>query len=371
MITVTLASGSYAEAVRHCDHPAEFANGVELRIDTWEAVDPVEVGHCLEQCRRRYTNVILTMRLQRDGGACTAGRRRRNRILLECVRKLPPDVYVDLEIEQLGSGEDDKLCTAIAEAGGRVIRSYHSFEPGVDMDALQQLGRVSGAELPKAAVMPESTGDLLQLLMFARSFRPGDQIVLGMGEWGMPSRMCPLVFGSRWTYAADSSGPAAPGQLTAAELAIRCRTHLHTPATKYFAIFGNPVMHSRSPEFHNQRFEEARYNAVYVPFPLSDADAGIRVIQQWPLVGVSVTIPHKHGVLLWENTDPEEAVQAVGAANTAVGGQFGIRLSNTDVEGFLYPLLERGFTLRSTRCLVIGAGGAARAVVYGLLLHGA
>ncbi|AFG38750.1 type I 3-dehydroquinate dehydratase [Spirochaeta africana] len=372
MITVTLCASSGEDARRRGMALDPAASGVELRLDSWAEIPAGELRRSLELLRRRFETVIVTWRLPQDGGACQIARAQRNRRLGELIDEFLPEVWLDLEIEQLNQPDDSRLVTAAQAAGVRLIRSCHAFEPGLDMQRLQALEQIPADQLAKAAVMPGSTADLLQLLQFARSFRPGFQVILGMGEWGIPSRICPRVFGSCWTYAAETArSAAAPGQLGAAELARKYRTHLHHPDTRYFAIFGNPVMHSKSPEFHNERFAEAGKDAAYIPFPLSDATLGEQVIRQWPLQGVSITIPHKHGALGWESAEPVPAVQAVGAANTAVVAGHGIELLNTDVEGFLHPLQERGLNLRGMHCLVIGAGGAARAIVYGLLSSGA
>lgn len=370
MITVTITGTDAQSALTRAASAIGYARGAELRIDWWKRIDPQMVADCLTNLQQHFTEVVLTMRLEQDGGLFSGSRAERNAVLQSCVELIPDGVWLDMELEQLSDADDQRICNLLPE-NSRVIRSYHSFTDGIDIAALQQLGVVSEKELPKAAVRPNSTEELIQLLQFARSFRPGDQIVLGMGEWGIPSRMCPMVFGSLWSYASDADSPAAPGQMTATEMVRRGRTNMHDKNTRFFAIFGNPVMHSSSPDYHNARFREAKVNAAYIPFPLSSAGVGLDVMQHWPLSGVSITIPHKNGVLQWPDGEPDDAALAVGAANTAVSEQRGLQLYNTDVEGFLHPLIKRGFNLRSTRCLVIGAGGAARAVVYGLLTHGA
>jgi shikimate dehydrogenase len=139
--------------------------------------------------------------------------------------------------------------------------------------------------------------------------------------------------------------------------------------TKVVTLLGHPVEHSLSPRLHNPAFEAQGVNAVYVATPvrsehLGEAVAGLRAMQFW---GANVTVPHKEAVrpLLDAVTD---RAAAVGAVNTIVREGDTLRGDNTDVAGFLMPLADReGAALEGARMTVFGAGGAARAVVYGLL----
>ena len=139
--------------------------------------------------------------------------------------------------------------------------------------------------------------------------------------------------------------------------------------TKVVTLLGHPVEHSRSPTIHNTAFRAQGVNAVYVATPvrpdrIADAVAGLRAMQ---FLGANVTVPHKESVrpLLDEVS---ERVAAVGAVNTIVREGDTLRGDNTDVAGFLAPLVEAvGDALDGARMVVFGAGGAARAVVYGLL----
>ncbi|THB66826.1 MAG: type I 3-dehydroquinate dehydratase [Spirochaetaceae bacterium] len=370
MITVTLMAADPMEAVRQALEHQQYASGVELRLDCWLAINPEKLVLCLGELKGRFENVVLTVRLPRDGGKWSGTRKARNSLLLELIPGLQSDIYLDLEIEQINDPDDQEIVRLCKAKGFSIIRSSHCFDPGINHELLDKMGDVPSDELPKIAIMPSSTSDLLDLLKFARSYRFGNQIVLGMGEWGLPSRLCPAVFGSRWTYAAAAVA-GAPGQLDASELAGRFFTHRMNQDSRYFAIFGNPVSHSRSPDFHNPIFQSSDFNAGYILFPLSRAENGARVIREWPLCGASITVPHKQGTLLWPGAKADDAVKAVGAANTVVTQGQDLLLFNTDVEGFLSPLRQAGFQFDGARCVVIGAGGAGRAAVYGLAKNGA
>ena len=144
--------------------------------------------------------------------------------------------------------------------------------------------------------------------------------------------------------------------------------------TRILTLLGDPVEHSLSPRIHNAAFREQGVNAVYVATPvhpkaLEDAIEGLRALQ---FLGANVTVPHKEAVLplLDEVTDRAAAIGAVNTIVSAASDDHPTRLQgdNTDVTGFLAPLEKRvGDALGGASMLVFGAGGAARAVVYGLL----
>ncbi|MFB6247054.1 MAG: shikimate dehydrogenase [Salinibacter sp.] len=139
--------------------------------------------------------------------------------------------------------------------------------------------------------------------------------------------------------------------------------------TQVVPLIGHPVGHSRSPRIHNTAFRAQDVNAVYVATPVRpDAlAAGVEGLRALQFLGANVTVPHKEAVrpLMDEVT---ERAAAVGAVNTIVRTGDTLRGDNTDVAGFLTPLVAAvGDALGGTEMLVFGAGGAARAVVYGLL----
>lgn len=138
--------------------------------------------------------------------------------------------------------------------------------------------------------------------------------------------------------------------------------------TRVVGIFGDPVEHSLSPAMHNAAFAALGLDFVYVPFRVN-AEAlreATRAIRALDLVGVSVTVPHKEQILpLLDFCSP--LARRVGAVNTVVnrGGQ--LWGDNTDVHGVVSALREARFRVRGKRAVVVGAGGAARAVIAALL----
>lgn len=144
-----------------------------------------------------------------------------------------------------------------------------------------------------------------------------------------------------------------------------------TGATRVIGIFGDPVAHSRSPDMHNAAFRALGLPYVYVPFPVRSAhlrDAA-RAIRSLDLAGVNVTVPHKAAIVRYV----DELGPAAGlcqAVNTVVHRDGRLYGDNTDGLGFLRSLAERRRSVRGREVVLIGAGGAARAVLVALMQAG-
>ena len=140
-----------------------------------------------------------------------------------------------------------------------------------------------------------------------------------------------------------------------------------------YGIFGYPIAHSRSPQMHNRTFQKLGIDAVYVPFliepnRLAEAVAALRALN---IRGVNITIPHKEAVLgLLDELAPE--AHLIGAVNTIVNRDGHLVGHNTDCLGFMRSLrYELNFDPKGKRILLLGAGGAGRAVTVGLAQAGA
>ncbi len=143
--------------------------------------------------------------------------------------------------------------------------------------------------------------------------------------------------------------------------------------TELVGLIGHPVEHSLSPVMHNAAFEEKGLDYVYLAFDvppdsLKEAVLGARALG---IVGLNVTIPHKVAVMdLCDELDRD--AELIGAVNTLRFSEGSIEGYNTDGEGFLRALREEaGFEPKGAKCVVLGAGGAARAVVFKLGDEGA
>jgi shikimate dehydrogenase len=137
--------------------------------------------------------------------------------------------------------------------------------------------------------------------------------------------------------------------------------------TKLLGVIGNPISHSLSPVMHNRAIVSLGLDYVYLPLPIKEEDlataiAGFAAID---LVGFSVTIPHKQSIIPYLN-EISDTARLVGAVNTVWRKETGWFGTNTDVEGFISPLQKLNRPWSQTKAVILGNGGAARAVVVGL-----
>jgi shikimate dehydrogenase len=142
--------------------------------------------------------------------------------------------------------------------------------------------------------------------------------------------------------------------------------------TNLAGIFGYPVAHSLSPAMHNAAFAALGLNWVFLPLSVAPPDLpdALRGFRALGFRGASVTVPHKQTVMPLLDEITEEA-RAMGAVNAIIRWNDWLIGDNTDWRGFLIPLGEVGFDPSGQHCAVLGAGGAARAVVYALARSGA
>jgi len=142
--------------------------------------------------------------------------------------------------------------------------------------------------------------------------------------------------------------------------------------TKVCGVIGDPIEHTMSPVMHNAAFKKLGIDYLYVPFrvrkeELEKAIAGMRALN---IRGLNVTIPHKVEVISFlDKVDP--LVEKIGAVNTIVNDGGVLTGYNTDATGFLQALLERGVEPKGKNTVILGAGGASRAISFILAERGA
>ena len=139
--------------------------------------------------------------------------------------------------------------------------------------------------------------------------------------------------------------------------------------TKLYALFGDPVAHSLGPVMHNAAFCAEKINAVYLSFRVKNIKQAVDAIKTLNIKGASITIPHKEAVIPFLD-ELDGPVLGMGAVNTIVNRDGKLFGYNTDCMGAVDPLL-RICDLKAKRVVVLGAGGAARAVAFGVKQKGA
>ena len=140
--------------------------------------------------------------------------------------------------------------------------------------------------------------------------------------------------------------------------------------TQIVGILGHPIKHSYSPQMHNMTFENQNLNCIYLPFdiPASNLKDALKSLITLGIKGVNVTIPHKERIIQYLD-HVSEAASSVGAVNTIVNQSGQLFGYNTDVDGIIETLLPFKNDIAKSSVTVIGAGGAARAVLYTLIRH--
>jgi 3-dehydroquinate dehydratase/shikimate dehydrogenase len=197
-----------------------------------------------------------------------------------------------------------------------------------------------------------------------------------MGELGMPSRILCAKYGAPFSYAAPGDQrEVAPGQLSFDVMRTLYRFDEIDSETQVFAVLGDPIAHSLSPQIHNAAFRHEGLNAVYVPLriPAEVFSETLDAYEWLNFRGYSVTIPHKQAVMA-KAAECDQPVQDIGAANTLFRDKQGQwRATNTDYSAALESVqlgLRRQYSdtsLRGRRVLMLGAGGVARAIGLAML----
>ncbi len=360
MICLALTGTSLKENLAFLKKYRNMVDLCELRADF---LDPWNSDEIRQFPLKAGIPVIFTLRRKSDGGYWTENEKHREQRIISVLSS--HYAYVDLE-------KDSHTAEAAEHArkiGVEVIRSQHDFNgvPENFSRKIEMLPEHAG-EIPKYAVMPKSTEDLRRVLNAMR-ITSGKRIILGMGDWGFPSRILSSYYGCWFTFVSPSGSSAAPGHVDPEVIRNVYRHHLITQSTEIFGIIGNPIMHSRSPLIHNRGYSIQKMDAVYIPFKVDNLDQWFSLAEEIPVKAFSVTIPHKENVIS-RLSETSPAVERVGACNTVVRNGKPHRWygENTDISGFLHPLKDGlfGEELGSKKAAVIGAGGAARAVVYGL-----
>ena len=353
----------------------KYADMAELRVDCLDPNERFLIRSFPEQAGKP---VILTIRREIDGGRFVGGEGERISLMARGLAYAEVDrrrnyAYLDIE-ENL---DVPSLEEAARTFGTRIIRSYHNVK-GTDADLTGKIRsmRHSRDEIVKVSVTANSTRDVLNLLKAGKECADQEKILISMGHYGMYSRILAEQFGSflsyTMSYSEADAPPAAPGQLDIRDLVNLYHFRNITNTTKIYGVAGYPLKSTGSPHFFNTLFELEGTNAVYVPFPVDSIADFMEVARELNIEGISVTVPHKETVIPFLSGASGE-VRYIGSCNTLSLTPDGWMGTNTDTIGFSESLLAfLGKTnLKRQRVTVIGAGGAARAVVFELHRLGA
>ena len=357
LLCVSVAVGTVEEARETLHAPTRAFDVAELRLDF---TSEPSLRQLLDG---RPCPVIVTNRPAREGGHWTGDERQRLALLEEADR-LGAD-FVDVEL--------DARPNFRRQGRARLIVSYHNFQrTPPDIARIARRIEATDADIVKVATMANSLTDNLTILEVLRSARK-PTIALTMGEHGHVSRVLGPKFGAFLVYASTGEGrQLAPGQVPIAQMLSLYRFRQIGPDTRVYGVIANPVAHSMSPAIHNAAFAHCGVDAVYLPFRVDDPADFIPPFRSIPVSGYSVTIPHKQAVIpLLDEIQP--LARKIGAVNTIAERDGRLYGSNTDWSAALRAVesaLAPGEGIEGRRVLMLGAGGAARAIAFGLAERG-
>jgi len=346
---------------------ARATRTIELRLD-WLSSDR-EIDSFLRKVEARRSTqkgitLIATCRQRTAGGRYDGTIATQLIHLADAIRA--GCSWYDLEIETARQCPSELIDVLLGE--GRQLTSAHFFRR-----MPKNLPRVVAGlrqrrwDAIKIAAHCDSLAECRKLLDFARSQR--NIVAIPMGDVALPARILALRERNSFAYAPVENA-TAPGQVSLDEMRRIYHADRVDARSRVYGVIGNPVGHSLSPAMQNAGFAARRIKAVYVPFLVRDLRDFVTSIRPLGIRGFSVTLPHKEGILRHlDGCDPLAA--RIGAVNTVVvrgGGKlYGY---NTDYVGVLQALKKR-MSLRGSRVLILGAGGAARAVAFALAQAGA
>ncbi len=367
MICVSIGRGRHRHVIAEHKHLVEQgAKLVELRLDYING--QVNLKRLLPD---RPGPVIVTLRRPQDGGKYSGSEEERRMLLRTAIAEGVE--YVDLE---------EDAAAAIPRYGKtKRIISLHDFRKTPDnLEEIHSRLAALDADIIKLATLANHPHDNLRMLRLVQTSAI-PTVGLCMGDIGVPSRVLSGRYGSPFTYATFHHERAlAPGQLSFEQMRDVYRYDAINAETEVYGVIGDPIGHSLSPLIHNTAFAALGMNKVYLPFriPREDLPSFLDDARELGVKGLSVTIPHKEAVLK-RVTKVDGAIRGVGAANTLLLEGDQLAGYNTDyraaMDSLAAALVESGNTkpedLSGKVALVLGAGGAAKAIAFGLHRRGA
>lgn len=378
-VCVSVCEPTVAALERAITSAAVAGDLIEVRLD---CLAPAELeagaGLITKLLERSAGESILTFRPAGQGGRRELDDETRQAFWSSAIFSAS---YFDVELDLAERLTANANSPALPIDWSRTICSHHDFN-GVpaNLDQLYDRLAATPARVLKIAVHAGDAVDCLPVFhLLERARRQGrEMIAIAMGQAGIATRILGPSRGAFLTYASqDTEAATAPGQVSARELSEVYRLEEINYETRIFGLVGQPVTQSVSPQMQNAAFAARGMNAVYLLFEVRELDAFIKRMVHprsreldLNVAGLSVTAPHKQTVmdqLDW--VDP--TAREIGAVNTIVIEEGELRGHNTDAAAFIKSLVEKFGELRGWRCALIGAGGAATAVLWALANAGA
>ncbi len=334
-------------------HALKYADMLEFRADCYNFLD-FKINFTIP--------FIITLRSVEEVGYYNGSEDLRYKEILQLLALKPN--YIDLEhTTDLNFIQKIKIHHPLV----KIILSYHDFvQTPENLNEILNDMKKKPADLYKIACKANSTLDALRMLKFVKEF-PENVIGLCMGEYGTITRII-----NTWTYACiNEKSASAEGQLTLEILNDNYHFKSLNKDTAIYGLIGNPVDQSISHITHNRFFRAEKLNAVYVKMLIKEEELNsfFKEIRSLNFKGLSVTMPLKQAVIPYLDEIDQKAF-LISAVNTIVIKEDQLIGFNTDSSGALLAL-ENITPVKNKKILIIGAGGACRAIAYESIQKGA
>lgn len=373
MVCVSLAARDADGMVKAADAARRAgADIVEVRLDRLSSCTAQNISRLRK--RIDFIPAIATLRPDWEGGSYGGNEGDRAQ-LLEAAAKSGFD-YLDLELGMDRRSLSSLLGLCKIRGVGTIVSHHDSFRtPGVKGIVRRIEGCALLGDIGKVAFFCASGRDAAAIMEAAAAARRAGLsfIAIGMGEPGRLTRELAPFIGSAMVYAClDRRHTTAEGQPEVGEIVSLwggpSRRRRLSHQTALYGLMGHPLGHSLSPLMHNAAFKKLGMDAIYMPFDVKedDLEGTLLALKAAGLRGANVTIPYKERIIA-QLDGLDRAARKIGAVNTILNKDGRLTGYNTDARGFIDALKGAGVRLRNARALVIGAGGAARAAVFGLL----
>lgn len=395
MICIPITARSNKEALRDIERSCPIADFIELRMDL---IGNGDLAELISACRKSSGSVKIIVTNRKKDEAAPAGEflgkeagssdpKAKKIALLKKAIELGAD-YVDIELSE-GSASIGEIKDYCEKKGGftKIIVSYHNVKTTPALTGLKEVfnkcleTKPAIVKIVTLARKPDDNLKVLSLIPYAQK-QSQEIIALCMGDEGRISRVAAPFLGNFLSFATLEQGiQSAPGQLTVQEMKqINKLVKGEQPQRKSlvfpgqgshfhnYVLLGNPVKQSLSPLMHNAALDDLGVEGYYSAFCVNDLAAAIMGIRGMDIRGAGVTIPFKIAVMELLDDIDDDALN-IGAVNTIISNNGRLTGFNTDWLGLILTLKE-AMEIKGKKFVIIGAGGTARAAVYGIMKEG-
>ena len=359
-VCIPIAAPTLEKAIYELKEAEKYVDLIELRVDYISNIDKNKLKKLLESKKKK---AIVTCRPKSLCGNFEGSEEARINLLKKAV-EFNAD-FIDIEIE---AGKEKILELIKNKKNSKVIVSHHNSSETSPLAELQK----------KYEEIKKLSPDLIKIVANANSINDnftifdllkGKKCLISfcMGIRGQISRILAPKYGSMLTFASLSEGKeSASGQISIDEMKNVYNISMINEDTNVLGVIGEFAENSMSKYMHNPSFNAKKLNFAYISFKVKGNELGdfINNFKKFNFKGASVTVPHKVAIINYIDSIDETAKQ-IGAVNTIVNDKNKLAGYNTDYYGAAEALKEKT-SLKGKRALVIGAGGASRAIIYAL-----